>query len=503
MSTIAAKLFLPRRGDPRDEGRQDAALPPRARRAGRLAVGRKPPEGGRNAAVTWLVLGALTLAGRALGEDLRTKSPSFLDDVAPILINNCIGCHSPRKAEHRYDMTTFDGLVKGGAAGEGTALEPGDPDASVLVEVIRPGGAPQMPRRLDPLKPEQVALIERWVAAGARYDGDDRGEDWVARWYRRRQIGAPETYPHATPVVALAFSPDGTRIVASGSRELTLWQLASGTIAGRLRGLPERVEDIAFSPDGRWLAIAGGDPGRTGSVEIWKSNPDGTGESERRLAEANDSYFAVAFSPDGTRIAAAGSDRVIRIFEVASWKPLEVIQDHSDWVVDLAFSPDGRRLASASRDGTGKVFDFAKGATIATFAGHASPVHAVAFGRDGSIVATGGADGQVRLWNPDDDGRQVSAPGGLTGEVLDLRFGPDGKSIIASGNDGTVRVFAAGVPPLTLPGKLDWAYTLALSPDGQTLASGGGDGGVRFWDLERRREPWLLDSTPGHRVASP
>ena len=100
-------------------------------------------------------------------------------DVAPILVENCIACHNPRKSESKYVMTTFAQLAKGGQQGEGITLEPGKPDESNLVELIRPDGQPRMPYKQDPLPPEKIATIERWVAEGAKYDGDSPGEDWT------------------------------------------------------------------------------------------------------------------------------------------------------------------------------------------------------------------------------------------------------------------------------------------------------------------------------------
>ncbi len=74
-------------------------------------------------------------------------------DVAPILVENCIACHNPRKSESKYVMTTFAQLAKGGQQGEGITLEPGKPDESNLVELIRPDGQPRMPYKQDPLPP--------------------------------------------------------------------------------------------------------------------------------------------------------------------------------------------------------------------------------------------------------------------------------------------------------------------------------------------------------------
>ena len=81
------------------------------------------------------------------------KPVSFMRDVAPILVENCIACHNPRKSESKYVMTTFAQLAKGGQQGEGITLEPGEPDESRLVELIRLDGQPRMPFKQDPLPP--------------------------------------------------------------------------------------------------------------------------------------------------------------------------------------------------------------------------------------------------------------------------------------------------------------------------------------------------------------
>ena len=78
------------------------------------------------------------------------KPVSFMRDVAPILVENCIACHNPRKSESKYVMTTFAQLAKGGQQGEGITLEPGKPDESNLVELIRPDGQPRMPLQAGP-----------------------------------------------------------------------------------------------------------------------------------------------------------------------------------------------------------------------------------------------------------------------------------------------------------------------------------------------------------------
>src|SRR5262249_8341573 len=175
------------------------------------------------------------------------KSVSFMRDVAPVLVENCVACHNPRKSESKYVMTTFAQLAKGGQQGEGITLEPGEPDESNLIELIRPGGQPRMPYKQDPLPAEKIATIERWVAEGAKYDGGSPGEDWTILLRKMQVITIPAAYPVTIPITALEFSRDGSTIAASGYHELTLWKTADGALDRRVTGLAERVYDIAYS----------------------------------------------------------------------------------------------------------------------------------------------------------------------------------------------------------------------------------------------------------------
>ncbi|SIO60747.1 WD40 repeat [Singulisphaera sp. GP187] len=456
----------------------------------------------RRIGLAWKWVAPIVLAQVAVGDE-PPRPPSapgrvsFLNDVAPVLVEHCIACHNSKKAESKYDLTTFTRLAKGGQQGVDVTLEPGQPNESRLVELIRHDGEPRMPHKQGPLASESVALIERWVTEGARYDSDNPDEDWVAVWRRRAPVIVPERYPTAVPIAAVAFSPDGSSLATSGNHEVNLWKVPDGTPERRLRGVEERVHEIAYSPNGQWLATASGDPGRSGSVKLWSATRNGQAEPVRTLFEGDDSIFAVAFSPDSAHVAAAGSDRTIRVWNVESGKLLTEIDDHADWILGLSFSPDGRLLATASRDKTSKVFDWAKKATLVTFAGHADTVYAVTFTPDGRRIATGGGDGLIRIWNPTEDAKQEASVSGFKGPVFRLRYSPDGEHLVASSADRTVRVFKENKLRLTLEGHADWIHALAISPDGLTIASGSWDGDVRLWRLSDGKPTGAFLAAPG------
>lgn len=446
----------------------------------------------------------LTIAPAARAEEPPAEKPvSFMGDVAPILVRNCIACHNPKKPESKYVMTSFAKLAKGGKVGEDITLEPGKPDESYFVELIRHDGEPRMPYKQEPLPEAEVALLERWVTEGAKYDGQSADEDWTFLLRKTRKVEAPESYPVAVPITAVAFSPDGSHVEASGFHEVTGWKTADGALDGRLKGLAERIYDVSYSKDGKWLAIACGDPGLYGLAKLYSVEPGAEPKFVRDMAEAQDAVFAVAFSPDGTKVATAGADRILRVYDTAKGDVLFQVEDHADWILDLAFSPDGKLLATASRDKTSKVFDVEKKESVVTFPTHAQPVYSVLFAPDGKAVVSAGGDSLVRIWTIDGEATQVRQIAGFGGAVFGIALSPDGKTLAAAGADKLVRLFnfEDGKSTKNLEGHKDWVYSVSLSADGKSAVSGSWDGEVRVWNLEDAKVLQSILAAPGLKPA--
>src|SRR5216684_1580977 len=111
------------------------------------------------AAFGWLSASVLA------GED--AKPVSYYREVVPIFKRSCTGCHHPGKLKGQLDLTTYEAFLKGGK--HGPAFKPGDPKTSTIMDEI--GGAePSMPKEGDPLTQDEVAMIERWIAQGAKND---------------------------------------------------------------------------------------------------------------------------------------------------------------------------------------------------------------------------------------------------------------------------------------------------------------------------------------------
>lgn len=110
-----------------------------------------------------LVLGLFAGASAAA----QDNPVSYTKDILPIFKATCSECHNTKKKKGKLDMSSYAELLKGGKKGK--PWKDGDPDKSLLIEMVK-GDKPEMPEDGDPLKPEQVALIARWIKEGAKDD---------------------------------------------------------------------------------------------------------------------------------------------------------------------------------------------------------------------------------------------------------------------------------------------------------------------------------------------
>lgn len=103
---------------------------------------------------------------------------------------------------------------------------------------------------------------------------------------------------------------------------------------------------LAFSPDGRWLAVYWGPwQGQKGESMIWVWRvADGQLAAELRLGGTE--MGEVRFSPDG-RLLVSSTARAIRVWEAGTWKEIHTVHFSREEGGPLAFSPSGRMLASA------------------------------------------------------------------------------------------------------------------------------------------------------------
>ena len=456
-----------------------------------------------NAWTKWLVLLAVIAPPSLARADEVSAAEagreiSFSRDVAPILVKNCLACHGPDDTQGEYQLGSFDRLMKPGQS-ENPPITPGGLAESYLYELVTSDDeALRMPMDGDPLPAEAVAIIKAWIEGGAKFDGPDAAADLVSLTPRSPHPAAPAVYSRAAPVAALAFSPDGALLAAGGYHEVTIWDTATGALARRVGDVVERVYGLAWSADGRRLAVAGGTPGVSGEVALYDA---ASGAFERQLTNLADTAFAVAFNPAGDKLAASAGDRSIRVFDVATGAQERLIEDHADWVQSIAWSADGARLVSASRDKTAKLFDAATGESLATYPDHGDAVYCALFSPDGAMIYSCGADKRVHTWGTA-DGKRIGVFASFSGEIYKLLLAGD--RLAACSADRTVRLFAAdgkGSDERTLGSHHDNVYAMAYDAATNRLATAGYDGEIRLWNLADGQQTLAWLAAPGLAAA--
>ena len=405
--------------------------------------------------------------------------------VHAIFREKCEHCHNEDKAKGGLLMTGYASLLAGGE--HGSAIIPGESGASRLVRMIEGTVTPRMPHKEDPLSRPEIALIRQWIDEGAL--PAEAGDTPPAREVRVPDV--KPSVPVAGAVAAVAFDPAARRIAVGSYKAVHLMGLADRRWTATLAGHADLVRALAFSPDGRRLAVAGGPSGRFGEVKIWdleKASP----RLVSTIQGHTDTILAVAFSPDGSTIATGGYDRVVKLWEVATGKLTAALKEHQDAVYAVAFMPGGRQLVSAAGDRTVKVWDAATGKRIHTMSDALDALYAVAVHPSGSPIAAAGADRTIRTWSWNPAASVAGSQADLAAStfahadaVLRLAYSPDGATLVSGGADRVIKVWDARTLREThrLEAQPDWVMALALSADGKWLAAGRYDGTLGLYAL--------------------
>lgn len=481
----------------------------------------------RSAAFGFVVLAVAALAALPLSRTIGSEAPervSFINDVAPILKENCLACHDSRKRSGKLDISTYALLRAGGSGGD--PVNPGHPAESALIERLKADGPKRMPPppRDNPadaataLPENKVAIIERWIAEGAVLDPEIAAETDLLRELRKRwrPPAPPEKYPRPPVITALTFSPDGQRLVAGAHHELTIWSPNDGRLLGRLRTRSERTFAIEFLTP-TLIAAAGGRPGQDGDVRVYdlSATPanvggvaqwDGVNDPavlQTHLMDSDDCQLCLAVNADRSRLATGGCDRQVRIWNLAGGpspaKLQQTFEQHSDWVLGAAFAPDGRELVTASRDKSARVWNIARRETVAVYSDHQGPVFGVAVRPDGKAALSASADRLVRVWTLENEGKLVKSIAGHEGEILKIVRIPNASQFATASADRTVRIWGDdGTAIRSLAGFAGPVFSLAVSPDGARLAAGSAHGEIRVWTLADGKPVTHWIAAPGY-----
>ena len=170
----------------------------------------------------------------------------------------------------------------------------------------------------------------------------------------------------ASPVTALAFSPDSALLAGGGAdKTIRLWDVASGRLRRSLEGHRDWVCTLAFAPDGKTLAsgccdwayhrgrnpayFEGRDPGCESQWKLWDA---ATGDLQRTVNQPG-RLRALAFEP-GAKALACGIGKDVRLYDLGTEGPGQVVTSHDFEVTSVAFTKDGSAVISGSHDHTVK-----------------------------------------------------------------------------------------------------------------------------------------------------
>ena len=198
--------------------------------------------------------------------------------------------------------------------------------------------------------------------------------------------------PQASALSALTVSPDGRFVATWGARgNVHVWSVKNQAGIGDLKIQIAAVAHAVFSSNGNWLATVD----RRGGAQLWDTS---SGACLKEWAAHGGAATYVAFSPDDRRLVTDGEDNATRLWEIVTQSDEGVGAEirvqpkfefpHESGLVRAKFSPDGRHLATNGRDGTVRVWDVATGRPVAPTLHHAFAVSAIEFSHDGFRILT-------------------------------------------------------------------------------------------------------------------
>jgi WD40 repeat protein/serine/threonine protein kinase len=312
---------------------------------------------------------------------------------------------------------------------------------------------------------------------------------------------------------AIAYSPDGSRL-ATGSRDQTarLWNLTPATAPNTEQSPAQTTEPPIEQP----------------------TAPSSTSPTEQQQWRHNHAVVQVAFSPDGQFLATAtgsplplGNDHIAQVFSLETRRAIAQVS-HQGSITDLKFGPDGMTLATSSFDRTARVWDIEQSELISHIR-HNEAVMQVEFGADGRSLATASLDNTAQLWEL--SGNPVLVALEQPGNVLAIGFSPDGQTVAVGTNnhlslwtvDGaliqrwdidapihTIQVSSTGqIGTVNQANALQiWSpnrdrivelrldetvNAIAFSPDGNAIATASADNTARIWEVSSGLELAQLD----------
>jgi len=405
---------------------------------------------------------------------------TYDDQVFPLFQQSCLNCHNPDKNKGGLDLSTYSGAMKGGSGGK--IAEPGDL-SSKIIGVCLQTITPKMPPEGEKLGGAQIAIIKGWIEGGllenknssARKPSKPKFETALKSDPAAKPEGLPPMPEHlrlepvvtsakASAVHAMVASPWAPLVALTGQHQVLLHDANTLELLAVLP-FPEGTPlSLAFTPDGRYLIVGGGIPGKSGVTVTYNIK---TGERTLTAGKEFDSILAADIRPGFDIVVTGGPSRLLKLWNSQTGEVIASIKKHTDWITALDISPDGVLVASGDRNGGVWVWEAGTGNEFQTLRGHQGGITSAVFRADSNILATSSEDGTVRFWEMN-GGSEVRKNDAHPGGVTAMAFGRDGSSITA-GRDRKVRLWKSDFNP----GR-ELVKDLPALPTAVALSSDGG-----------------------------
>ena len=282
-------------------------------------------------------------------------------------------------------------------------------------------------------------------------------------------------HEYASPPGRIGFSHDGRLLAVAGDEAVELRDPESGKVLRRLvYGTIDRRDQpypaLAFSSDGKWLALA------TTPPALWDVS---TGQLVNRLIGHQGDVFGVAFSPDSRTVITTGADTTVRLWDSRTGTEQTILRGHRRVVGCVSVHPDGWCLASAGREsGDVKVWDLTSPQEFKLL-DDASAV-AITFEPGGGRLRSVRSQGKLEAWDVETGGILSSNVTGMTREWLTpanlAAFSGDGRwlGVVRNGEkDVQILDAATAKERIVVGGMRTLATQVALSRNGGRVAATG------------------------------
>lgn len=272
-------------------------------------------------------------------------------------------------------------------------------------------------------------------------------------------------------VVQMAWSPDGKTIAVAGGTGITLIDSATLQQTSTIKTV-RAVLALTFAPDSQTLAYIS-----DSVIHII----DLTSQKEIQTLQAQGTPNSLAYALDSNTLAVGMLDNKVLIMDVKNGTMKNSLKGNfGGWAV--AYSPDGTYLASGSSQGV-LMWEADTGFWMPITGGQNDLVKTLAFSPDNTLLAAGSQD-MLRLWHTA-NGDELFHQSGSFGNIYSVSFSPDGNLLVTAADDGYLRFYESQTGKLVreLQAHSSAIFSAAFSPDGQSVVSGANEGVIRLWAL--------------------